>query len=95
MADTKTQFAELSTRPYQDQATWFLNGFWKVEGLNGEKAEEVWNIVKTFQELAPTATELNEFDSHRLLEKYNETLSVIKMREALREIDQDNNQHST
>jgi chromosome segregation ATPase len=35
--------------------------------------------------------ELNEFDSHRLLERFDETLTVIKMREALRVIDVDAN----
>jgi chromosome segregation ATPase len=72
----------------------FLNGFWKEESLNGEPAELIYQIVKTFTELDPKGAEgneLDEFNSHRLLEKYNETLSVIKMREALREIDVDAN----
>lgn len=88
------QFTELSTRPYKDQACWFLNGFWPTHGR--ENAEVVWDTVKLFAELDPKGVEgneLNEFDSHRVLEKFDNTLSVVKMREVLRSIDQDANGH--
>jgi chromosome segregation ATPase len=92
---TAGSLAELSALHYATQAIWFLNGFWE-EGMR-EEAELVWGVVKKFSELdvnkGTEGNELNEFDSHRLLEAYDATLTAIKMREALREIDVDSNKH--
>jgi chromosome segregation ATPase len=70
-----------------------LNGFWE-DGTGRDNAETVWSAMKMFAELddkGMEGNELDEFNSHRVLEKYDETLSVVKMREALRDIDQDAN----
>src|SRR3989338_4889123 len=95
MAKAVPTFSELCKKTYKEQAIWFLNGFW-LEGAR-DNTEHVWKVHDTFCEYdgkkGKDGNELNEFDSHRILEKYDETLSAIKMREALREIDQDNNKH--
>jgi hypothetical protein len=51
-----------------------------------EVAESFWDNVEEFAKLDPKGkdgNELDEFNSHRVLETYDETLSVVKMREAL------------
>merc|ERR1711933_245239 len=60
----------------------------------GEKeAEQVWEYVQAFNELdkkkGETGHALDEFESHRLLEKYGQTLTVVAMRKELKAIDLD------
>ena len=83
---------------YKQQAIWFLNAFWSQGpkfGENSKLREEIWTYHKTCVELDRTkkenGNELNEFDSHRLLEKSDDALTVTKMREVLKEIDVDFN----
>jgi hypothetical protein len=83
---------------YKQQAIWFLNAFWSQGpkfGENSKMREEVWTYHKTCVELDRSkkeeGNELNEFDSHRLLEKADSALTVTKMREVLKEIDVDFN----
>jgi len=92
MSDQKSQFLELTRKPYRDQAIWFLNGFWK-EGLEND-AENVWSNTQKFIELdsrKKEGNELDEFWSHKFLESLGETLTVIQLREKLRKIDADAN----
>jgi len=78
---------------YIDQAKWFLNGFW-AEGIEQE-SESIWNCTQKFIELdarkKKEGNELDEFEAHKFLETLGETLTVIKLREKLREIDLDAN----
>jgi len=80
------KLAELATKTYKEQATWFLNSFW--EAFASEIAEKVWGYVHTFIELdtdkKAEGCALDELQAHRFLEKYNETLTVHAMREKLR-----------
>jgi hypothetical protein len=45
----KKLFLELTQKNYFDQARWYLNSFWKLEG-EAEK-ENIWNIAHKFVEL--------------------------------------------
>jgi len=92
MADLRTKLTELTRMKYADQAKWFLNGFW-TEGAEPE-AENIWKFAWKFIELderKKEGNELDEFWSHKFLESLGETLTVIKLRETLRQIDVDAN----
>lgn len=89
----KKQFADLVTRPYIDQAKWFLNGFW-VHGAEAE-AENIWKYTNKFIDLdekkRKEGFELDEFQAHRFLEAFGETMTVVAMRQALKAMDFDSN----
>eukprot|EP01119_Soliformovum_irregulare_P014295 TRINITY_DN390_c0_g2_i1.p1 TRINITY_DN390_c0_g2~~TRINITY_DN390_c0_g2_i1.p1 ORF type:complete len:382 (+),score=154.82 TRINITY_DN390_c0_g2_i1:502-1647(+) len=92
MSDLKSGFVALTKLPYADQAKWFLNGFW-LEGLDSQ-AEDVWDFAHKFIKLddgKKDGHELDEFKAHRFLESLGETLTVVKMREKLKQIDLDVN----
>jgi len=93
MADTKTKFFQLTRMKYEDQAKWFMNGFWK-DGAENE-GENIWKFANKFIELDQAkkkeGNELDEFLSHKFLESLGETLTVIALREKLRKIDLDAN----
>lgn len=93
-ADAADRFNALSRdKNYADQAVWFLNGFWG-EGAY-ENAEKIWDYTQKAIELdeakGKDGNELDEFQAHRHLEAFDNTMTVIRMRQELREIDQDNN----
>jgi len=69
-----------------------LNGFWN-NGIDKE-AENIWKFAQKFIELDQKkghGNDLDEFFSHKFLESLGETLTVIALRERLRQIDIDNN----
>jgi len=83
---------EITRKTYIDQAKQYLNCFWKTEG--DKEAENVWVYTHKFIDLdakKKAGNELDEFLSHKFLESNGETLTVIKLRERLREIDLDAN----
>ena len=83
---------EIVSKNYADQAIWFLNGFWNE--LEGE-AENLWHFAELFAELdtekKADGSELDEFWSHKFLERLGETLTVIALRERMKTIDVDFN----
>jgi len=90
--DLKTKFLELTRMKYAEQATWFMNAFWS-SGIQGD-AEAVWKFGQKFIELdqkKKEGNELDEFWAHKFLESFGETLTVIQLRERLRQIDMDAN----
>lgn len=92
MAELKAKFSQLTSMKYIDQAKWYLNGFW-TEGAEQE-AENIWKYTQKFIELdsrQKEGNELDEFWSHKFLESLGETLTVVKLREKLRQIDMDVN----
>jgi DNA repair exonuclease SbcCD ATPase subunit len=93
-SDAAQKFSELSrTKTYSEQAVWFLNGFWEEGAF--ENAEQIYDYtqqaIKLDEKLGKGGNELDEFESHRFLEHFDNTMTVIRMRQELREIDQDNN----
>jgi len=88
----KEKFAAITSKTYAAQAKWFLNGFWN-NGIDKE-AENIWKFAQKFIELDQKkghGNDLDEFFSHKFLESLGETLTVIALRERLRQIDIDNN----
>eukprot|EP00486_Rosalina_sp_Unknown_P002152 CAMPEP_0201568334 /NCGR_PEP_ID=MMETSP0190_2-20130828/9358_1 /ASSEMBLY_ACC=CAM_ASM_000263 /TAXON_ID=37353 /ORGANISM="Rosalina sp." /LENGTH=113 /DNA_ID=CAMNT_0047989321 /DNA_START=109 /DNA_END=447 /DNA_ORIENTATION=- len=89
-ASIKKEFAKLGQKTnYANQAKFFLNAFWKE---HGKEAENIWVFTQEFIELdkkSEKGSNLDEFDAHRLLEKQGTVLTVIEMRNALKEIDVD------
>jgi len=96
----------ISDKPYKEQAQYFLNAFWvgteydTADGPgpdfahNEENCELVWAYKNAFVELDKkdeAGNELDEFQAHVILEKYDSALTVTKMREVLSEIDVDFN----
>ena len=76
---------DLCTRTHKEQAVWFLNAFW--EGLE-KHAEQIWSYVHKCNDLDwenhELGTGLDELNAHRLLEAFDETLTVRAMRAELR-----------
>eukprot|EP01103_Thecamoeba_quadrilineata_P002565 TRINITY_DN12501_c0_g1_i1.p1 TRINITY_DN12501_c0_g1~~TRINITY_DN12501_c0_g1_i1.p1 ORF type:complete len:222 (+),score=73.77 TRINITY_DN12501_c0_g1_i1:42-707(+) len=85
-------FKKVTARTYKNQATFFLNAFWAEH--HGE-AENIWNFVQKFIKLdienGKEGKDLDEFNAHRFLEQNGETLTIVKLREILRETDLDFN----
>jgi chromosome segregation ATPase len=83
---------QVTAMTYPEQAKFFLNAFWpELE----QEAENCWKFVAGFQKLDPVkgkeGSELDEFWSHKFLETHGDTLTVIQMRAAFKEIDIDFN----
>jgi len=76
----------LINKPYKEQATWFLNAFWHQ--LSGE-SERLWGYVAKLNELDlqkhAEGCGLDEVGAHKFLESFGETLTVMAMREKLRQ----------
>eukprot|EP00007_Cunea_sp_BSH-02190019_P005298 CAMPEP_0174246026 /NCGR_PEP_ID=MMETSP0417-20130205/41863_1 /TAXON_ID=242541 /ORGANISM="Mayorella sp, Strain BSH-02190019" /LENGTH=298 /DNA_ID=CAMNT_0015325877 /DNA_START=75 /DNA_END=968 /DNA_ORIENTATION=+ len=77
----------LVQRTYKAQAVWFLNAFWDTIGER--EAENLWNYVHKAVEIdldhREAGTHLNEMEAHRLLESFDETMTVREMRTYLRQ----------
>jgi len=86
------EFKKIEAKKYSAQGAFFLNAFW-VEC--GNEAEKIWQWCQKFQEYdqvnGKEGNDLDEFWSHKYLETVGETMTVIQMREVLKEIDLDNN----
>ena len=98
VADDLTKLKGLSQIAYREQAVWFLNAFWAGEGPvfgeNEVECENVWDFMQKAIEIDPKGAdgnELGEMHAHRLLEAFDATLTVKKMREELAKIDVDFN----
>jgi len=76
----------LISRSYKDQSIWFLNAFWDQH--SGE-AERIWSYANKCNELDLEKHELgnglDEVRAHKFLEGFGETLTVMAMREKLRQ----------
>eukprot|EP00697_Spironema_sp_BW2_P004722 gnl/Spiro4/16403_TR8810_c0_g1_i1.p1 gnl/Spiro4/16403_TR8810_c0_g1~~gnl/Spiro4/16403_TR8810_c0_g1_i1.p1 ORF type:complete len:293 (+),score=74.29 gnl/Spiro4/16403_TR8810_c0_g1_i1:30-881(+) len=86
------KLSTLSNKCYKDQAIWFLNAYWR--NFAEAEAENVWRFVESFSQLdsaGKDGNELEELLAHRFLEKVNQTMTVVRMREVLREMDVDRN----
>jgi len=85
------EFNKVQARGYAAQGTFFLNAFWNE--VRGD-AEQIWQWGQKFKELdkagGSDGNSLDEFWGHKFLEVSGEPLTVIKMREVLREIDINN-----
>jgi len=82
------KLAKLGDMVYKDQATWFLNAFWRK--FAEANAEKIWDNVHLMAQLDTAkkaeGNAVDEFMAHHFLEKNGETLTVQKMREQLREV---------
>jgi len=94
---------ELVTKPFSEQAQWWLNGFWN-QGAEAEK-DKIWTTTHVFMEVDTgqpmlygkrvadykEGNDLDEFKSHVCLEKLGEVLTAIDLRKRLKAIDVDAN----
>jgi len=84
-ANDTEKLRDLSSFAYKDQGIWFLNAFWKDYGE--KEAENVWSYSSKMSELdkdkGKEGSVLDEFQAHRFLELFKETLTVLQMREKL------------
>jgi hypothetical protein len=97
-------FGEIVKKTHTEQGIWFLNGFWE-DGMKGEQAEKVWDIVHLFLEVQldrkvrygkrldqyDEESDLEEHKAHRLLELMGEAQTVTALRKRLSALDIDNN----
>jgi hypothetical protein len=81
---------------YKKQGIFFLNAYWSEYGTNGSKSNEteaVWDnvhlAIELDQKMGEEGHALDEFQSHRFLEKFGQTLTVVAMRQELKKIDID------
>eukprot|EP01108_Squamamoeba_japonica_P007849 TRINITY_DN680_c0_g1_i6.p2 TRINITY_DN680_c0_g1~~TRINITY_DN680_c0_g1_i6.p2 ORF type:complete len:439 (-),score=220.63 TRINITY_DN680_c0_g1_i6:34-1350(-) len=89
-------FAELTQMNYKEQAIWFLNGFWAEIK---DDAEQLWTWQQHFVKLdklgaekkGEDGCELDQFWSAKFLEDMDKAITAKERKEALKEIDQDNN----
>eukprot|EP01147_Barroeca_monosierra_P003366 gene3366-8276_t len=91
LEELHAKFAEVSDSSIDDQAQFFLRSF--VTEFSG-KFEEVLDLAEEFKKYAPdtgVVRELEEDKAHLFLERRGETLTVVELRQALKEIDIDNN----
>jgi len=83
----------LCFKTYKDQGIWFLNAFWTPSGK--QNAEQVWQYVHKMNDLDEdkhaAGNEVDELQSHRFLEFFKETLTVMQMRNKLRDVGVDKN----
>jgi hypothetical protein len=98
----KADWTDLTNKTHTEQAVWFMNGFWDEDKND---AERIWDYVhamieihcdsqKTYGSLTwegKEGNDLDQFKSHRFLEKFGETLTVKKLAAELKKIDIDNN----
>jgi len=86
-SNNQEKLTSLCSRTYKEQAIWFLNAFWDPLGI--KEAESLWNYVAKCAEFDPEKRAegcgLDEVNAHRFLEKFGETLTVVALREKLRQ----------
>jgi len=76
---------DLISKPYKEQACWFLNAFWNEHSAEAEKCWEYVNHCGALDlQKNAEGSGLDEVNAHRLLEKLGETMTVVSMRETLR-----------
>eukprot|EP01084_Bolivina_argentea_P035779 66279_1 len=75
---------------YKKQGIFFLNAYWAEYE---SEAETFWDYVQTSGEMdkkeGAEGHAMDEFESHRFLEKYGQPLTVVAMRKVLKKIDID------
>lgn len=102
-AEWAKDFQALTAKTHTAQAIWWLNGFWK-QGAS-DYVEDVWKITHQFlaldlgkpvlyggkMEEFKENCDLDELNSHRVLEALGETMTVVALRKRLQALDIDNN----
>eukprot|EP00005_Dracoamoeba_jomungandri_P000165 CAMPEP_0174253546 /NCGR_PEP_ID=MMETSP0439-20130205/2913_1 /TAXON_ID=0 /ORGANISM="Stereomyxa ramosa, Strain Chinc5" /LENGTH=362 /DNA_ID=CAMNT_0015334629 /DNA_START=1 /DNA_END=1086 /DNA_ORIENTATION=+ len=82
--DDHARLCDLCTYSFKDQAIWFLNSYW--DDFGSSEAENVWNAVVVANKTDVNKNGvLDEFEGHRFLEQLNEEMTVLSMRDKLRE----------
>lgn len=103
MADWEEKFGKICEMTHSEQGIWWLNGFWE-DGAK-DYAEDMWVTVHQFIECQlgepvrygtkmqefKEGCDLDELQSHRILEIMGETMTVLALRKRLKELDLDNN----
>jgi len=87
--DPMAIFTEVGQRVFSRQAVFFLNAFWPEYK---DQAETIYEYCQYFVELAPEKSRgcrLDEFSAHKFLENVGQTMTVLELRNKLREIDLD------
>jgi len=90
-ANYAAKFKEVTSTSIDDQAKFFLRSF--VLDFQG-RFEEVLDLAEEFKGFAPkegVVRELEEDRAHYFLERRGETLTVVQLREYLKQIDLDSN----
>jgi len=86
-ANDNEKLASLITRCYKEQCIWFLNAFWDTFAAN--EAERIWSYVDKCVQLdlekRSEGNGLDEVRAHKFLESFGETLTVMALREKLRQ----------
>jgi len=86
-ANDNEKLTSLISRNYKDQCTWFLNAFWDT--FAAKEAERIWTYVDKCVSLdlekRAEGNGLDEVRAHKFLESFGETLTVMALREKLRQ----------
>jgi len=83
-ANDQEKLEDLCSRSFKDQAVWFLNAFW--EDFGAQEAEQLWRYVEIANETDINNNGvLDEFEGHKFLEKCKEEMTVMAMRQKLRD----------
>eukprot|EP01084_Bolivina_argentea_P238672 400969_1 len=78
---------------YRKQLIFFVNAYWVEYGGKVDELERCWQNMQTANELDKQGGDqghaMDEFEAHRFLEKFGQTLTVVAMRQELKKIDID------
>jgi len=81
---------KLCQKNYKGQCVWFMNAFWPLVSKEKDGPEQFWKYhtkcVDFDEKLKAEGCELDEFQAHRFLEFFHETLTVLSLREAIRAV---------
>jgi len=83
-SNDKEKLESLCKKTFKDQAVWFLNAFWA--DFAKDEAEKFWKFVHKCAELnleqKAAGCDLDEFQAHRFLEHFHETMTVQVLKSA-------------
>jgi hypothetical protein len=84
------RFSEIGTKPYKQQAVFFLNGYWHEHSKDAEKVWALYNQIIQVDPKGDKGSDLDEVQAHVFLEKNSEPMTALELRETLRKIDLNN-----
>jgi len=88
--DDQTKLKNLCQKTYKQQCVWFLNAYWGKISAEKDGPETFWRYALKCAEFdekkKAEGNELDEFQAHRFLEFFHETLTVVNLRDQIRSI---------
>merc|ERR1711934_929182 len=84
---TMSKFADACKLPYAEQGKFFLNAYWDECGADAQKVYDACALIIEVDNNNKQGTSVEEDMAHVFLEKMGNTMTVIALRNLLRDID--------